>query len=72
MQLLFTPSIEDDKCAFLEKAARRACSNTRAAPVTMTTLSLNLFMIPPMNVVGVATGRVQLSQATKNGFALVG
>ena len=32
MQLLFAPSIEDDKCAFLEKAARRACSNARAGP----------------------------------------
>jgi hypothetical protein len=31
MQLLFAPSIEDDKCAFLEKAARRACSDSRAS-----------------------------------------
>jgi hypothetical protein len=32
MQLLFTPSIEDDKCAFPQKAARRARSNARARP----------------------------------------
>jgi hypothetical protein len=32
MQLLFTPSIEDDGCAFLQEAARRACSNARAGP----------------------------------------
>jgi hypothetical protein len=32
MQLLFTPSIQDDKCAFLQEAARRARSNARAGP----------------------------------------
>jgi hypothetical protein len=32
MQLLFAPSIEDDKCAFLQKAERRACSNAGAGP----------------------------------------
>jgi hypothetical protein len=32
VQLLFTSSVEDDRCAFLEKAACRACSNARAAP----------------------------------------
>jgi hypothetical protein len=32
MQLLVTPSIEDDGCAFLQEAARRASSNARAGP----------------------------------------
>jgi hypothetical protein len=32
MQLLFTSSVEDDRCAFLEKAACCACSNARAGP----------------------------------------
>jgi hypothetical protein len=38
----------------------------------MTTLPLNLVMVSPMNVMDAATGKVQLSQATRNNFALFG
>jgi hypothetical protein len=52
LQLVFTPSVEDDQCAFLQKAARRAGADTRTGPCDDKTLSSNLFMIPLVNLLG--------------------
>jgi hypothetical protein len=32
VQLVFTPSVDNDVRAFLQKAARRGCANTRPGP----------------------------------------